>query len=650
MDFVYRKVYNECGIIQKGGKIMGAKSRISTDEKVLRLLSEKYPTIQAASREIINLNAILNLPKGTEHFMSDLHGEYEAFLHILNNCSGVIKEKVDVLFGDTMSVMERRELCTLIYYPKEKMTIISETQELTPDWYRMVLMQLIEVAKMLSSKYTRSKVRKAMPTEFAYIIDELLHVQKDEDDNQVRYHEKIYETIIEIDEADEFIMALAELIKRLAVDHLHIVGDLFDRGGSADKILDLLSSHHSIDFQWGNHDILWMGAASGSEACIAGVIRNNLKYGNVEILENSYGISLRRLILFAMENYNEKDPIKAAYYAISIILFKLEGQLIKRHPGYEMSESTFLDKMDLEEKTVMIGGKKYPLNDRAEFPTVDPDDPFALTSEEDEIICRLKNDFKSSNHLQEHIGFLYENGGMYLIYNGNLLFHGCVPLDEDGNFTTITIDGETLSGKRLYDFADETARRAFYDGRNRDDLDFMWFLWGATKSPLCGRRLTTFERMFVDDKDTWAEPKNPYYRLYFDEIICDRILREFSLFNSDAHIINGHTPVKVVEGETPIRANGKLLVIDGGFCKNMNETTGTAGYTLIYNSHGLRIKAHHPFTSVEDALLDNTDIESDSELIWSSPGRILVQNTDDGKEIHEDITELKKLLEYYTRS
>ena len=626
---------------------MGAKRSI--DEKLFLLLKEKYPTIQAASREIINLNAILNLPKGTEHFMSDLHGEYDAFLHILNNCSGVIKEKVDALFGTTMSDHERRELCTLIYYPKEKMTIIAESQKLTADWYRMTLVQLIEVAKMLSSKYTRSKVRKAMPAEFAYIIDELLHVQKDEDDNQVRYHEKIYETIIEIEEADEFIIALAGLIKRLAVDHLHIVGDLFDRGGSADKILDLLKTHHSLDFQWGNHDILWMGAASGSEVCVAGAVRNCLKYGNTEILENSYGIPLRRLMLFALEKYQKNDPVKAAYQAISVIMFKLEGQLVARHPEYEMSKNIRLDHLDMAHRTVEIDGATYPLNDDAEFPTVDPDDPFTLTGEEDEIIRRLKNDFKNSAHLQEHIGFLYENGGMYLIHNGNLLFHGCVPMDDDGNFMTVTIDDETLCGKRFYDYADATARRAFYDGRIIDDLDFMWFLWGAEKSPLCGRKLTTFERMFVDDKDTWAEPKNPYYRLYFEEKICDRILREFSLFNTDAHIINGHTPVRASEGERPVRANGKLLVIDGGFCRDMNETTGIAGYTLIYNSHGLRLKAHHPFTSVEDAMLANRDIESDSELVWIAPERILVRDTDDGKEISGDIADLMALLDSYQR-
>lgn len=618
----------------------------NTDEKYLSLLAEKYPTKQSVCREIINLNAILNLPKGTEHFMSDLHGEYAAFLHILNNCSGVVKEKVDAIYGASMSEQERQELCTLIYYPREKLVILKEQHELSDEWYRMVLQEMIEVAKLLSSKYTRSKVRKAMRADFSYIIDELLHAQKDEDDNQLRYHEKIYETIIEIGDADEFIVALAELIKRLAVDHLHIIGDFFDRGGSAHKILDLLQTHHSLDIQWGNHDVLWMGAACGSEACIANVLRNNLRYGNTEILENAYGISLRRLVLFGMSTYHEDEALKAAYKAISVMLFKLEGQLILRHPEYQMTERLLFDKMDLEHGTIVIDGTTYELND-TDFPTFDPDNPFELTDEEDVLIRRLKADFKNSRHLQKHIAFLYEKGGMYRIYNGNLLFHGCVPMDENGNFTSLTIEGRTLHGRAFYDYADEIARRAFYDGKNQDDLDFMWFLWGAELSPLCGRKMTTFERMFIDDKKTHEEPKNPYYDLHFDEAICDRILRDFGLYQQGSHIINGHTPVHATEGETPVRANGKLLVIDGGFCKKMNETTGTAGYTLIFNSHGLRIKAHHPFTSVEEALLNNSDIESDSELVDIAKKRLLVADTDIGKGILSELADLERLLQRY---
>ncbi|MCR5097777.1 MAG: fructose-1,6-bisphosphatase [Lachnospiraceae bacterium] len=621
---------------------------MESKEEILKLLKEKYPTRQAVTREIINLNAILNLPKGTEHFMSDLHGEYAAFLHILNNCSGVIREKIDVLFEGALSDAERQELCTLIYYPQNRLTILKEQQGLTSEWYIHTLNNLIEIAKMLSSKYTRSKVRKAMPEDFAYIIDELIHAQKDEDDNQVRYHAKIIDSIIETDSAEEFIIALASLIKKLAVDHLHIVGDIFDRGGSADKILDLLMTHHSIDIQWGNHDILWMGAVCGSEACIAGVLRNNLKYGNTQILENAYGISLRRLMFFAMENYHDSDPVMAAYRAISVMLFKLEGQIIMRHPEYGMTDRTMLDKVDADAKTVTIAGKAYKLKD-AEFPTLDASDPFRLTDEEDAIIRELKNEFKNSIRLKSHIDFLYEVGGMYRIHNGNLLYHGCVPMDENGNFSVISVEGEKLCGKAFYDRAEAIVRRAYYDGRIRDDLDFMWFLWGAELSPLCGRRLKTFERMYIEDETTWEEPSNPYYRLYFNESICERILRDFSLFNPDAHIINGHTPVCAIEGESPVRAGGKLLVIDGGFCKAMNQKTGTAGYTLIYNSHGLRLKAHHPFTSVEEALLANADIESDSKLVEVAPKRILVSDADNGKAIMEDIRYLNMLLEYYKK-
>ncbi len=613
------------------------------EKKYLNLLREQYPTRQAVCREIINLSAILTMPKGTEHFMSDLHGEYEAFLHIMNNCSGVIKEKVDLIFGDTMSRREKQELCTLIYYPHEKLEMMAAVDEIKDEWYRLTLDRLVAVAKLLSSKYTRSKVRKAMPADFAYVIDELLHVQKDEDDNQVRYHDKIYETIISVGSARDFIIALSDLIKRLAVDHLHIVGDVFDRGGSADRILDLLLDYHSLDFQWGNHDILWMGAFCGSEACIAGVLKNNLRYKNIRILENAYGISLRKLILFAEKNYGGDDELEAAHKAISVIMFKLEGAIIKRHPEYEMDHSLLLDKMDFSEGTVVCFGKKYRLNTDW-FPTVDPANPYELTEEETEIVKGLKQDFTGSKRLKKHITFLYEKGGLYKIYNGNLIFHGCVPMEEDGDFTGLPIEGEVLSGRAFYDRAEAVVRRAFYDGRIRDDLDFMWFMWGGEKSPLCGRRLTTFQRMYIDDREAWEEPQNPYYRLYFQERICDRILREFGLYHSGAHIINGHTPVHATEGETPVRAGGKLLVIDGGFCKKMNQTTGTAGYTLIYNSHGLRLKAHHPFTSVEDALLSNSDIESDSELVDSTKKRILVSDTDKGKELDAEMQDLYLLL------
>lgn len=616
------------------------------EKKYLQLLAEKYPSIQSVCREIINLNAILNLPKGTEHFMSDLHGEYEAFCHILNNCSGVIREKVNRLFAEELSDMERQEICTLIYYPKEKLELIKKEQDITADWYYMILNELVEVAKMLSSKYTRSKVRKAMPKDFAYIIDELLHVQKDEDDNQVRYHKEILDTIIRTESADEFIIALAALIKRLAVDHLHIVGDIFDRGPCADKILDLLMNYHSLDIEWGNHDILWMGAVAGSKACIANVIRNNIKCHNVTILESGYGISLRNLALFAEKTYQNKEPMEAALKAISVILFKLEGQVIDRHPEYQMNHRKLLHQINFDKGTIQLEGKEYELND-TDFPTVDPKAPYELSPEENEIIEGLKSDFGNSKRLKTHIEFLYEKGSMYKRYNDNLLFHGCVPLDENGNFEGVTIAGKTYKGKNYFDFAERVARRAYFGNHDSNDCDFMWYLWCGEKSPLFGRTIKTFERTFVSDPETWEEEKNEYYKLYYTEKVCHMILREFELYSNTSHIINGHTPVKTGRGEQPIRANGKLIVIDGGLCKEYHETTGIAGYTLIYNSHGLRIKAHQPFESVYKALRENKDIESSSETVETEKARVMVKDTDNGKKICSDIKDLERLLRAY---
>lgn len=616
------------------------------DEKYLKLLAEKYPSRQAVCREVINLNAILNLPKGTEHFMSDLHGEYEAFYHILNNCSGVIREKVSLLFGEILTDFEQQEICTLIYYPREKLDMLQKKTELSREWYRMILNQLVEIAKLLSSKYTRSKVRKAMPKDFAYIIDELLHVQKDEDDNQVLYHSKIIDTILDIDNADEFIIALSALIKQLAVDHLHIVGDIFDRGPYADKILDLLQKHHSLDIEWGNHDILWMGAAAGSMACIANVIRNNLKNHNTEILESGYGISLRSLALFAVNTYQNENPMDAAFKAISVILFKLEGDIIRNHPEYKMDDRMLLDKIDFGTGEAIIQDKRYKMNDMA-FPTLEMEDVYALTEEEQAVMEELKTAFLNSVRLQAHISFLYEKGSMYRIYNGNLLYHGCIPMDEAGNFEGVQMEGETYQGKSYLDYADKTARRAFYNKHDKNARDFMWYLWSGRQSPLCGRNIKTFERTFIEDKEAWKEETNPYYRHYQEEKTCNMILREFGLYTDMSHIINGHTPVKTIEGEQPIRADGKLLVIDGGFCRNLHETTGIAGYTLIYNSHGLRIKAHQPFESVYQALRENKDIESDSNFVETEKMRVMVRDTDAGKKILEDISDLKKLLEYY---
>lgn len=616
--------------------------------KYLKLLKQNYSSSQAVIREIVNLTAITNLPKGTEFFLSDIHGEYEAFLHIMNNCSGVIKEKVDLIFKDTLSEFDRQELCTLIYYPREKMTLLGETNRIDGNWYAMTLNHLIMVAKLLSSKYTRSKVRKALPEDYAYIIDELLHAQEDEDANQIRYHKQILQTIIELEDADEFIIALSQLIKRLAVDHLHIVGDIFDRGGSADKILDLLYDYHSLDIEWGNHDILWMGAACGNDACICSVIRNNLKYDNVEILENAYGISLRQLILFGMKTYGIEDGIKAALAAVTVILFKLEGQLIKAHPEYEMSDRLLLEQMDDTKNKVMIEGEWVTMNTNV-FPTVDLADPYELTEEETEILRKLHRNFVSSQRLQKHIRFLYEKGSMYNVYNGNLIYHGCVPVDKNGAFDKLCIDGKYYHGKALLDKCEEKARAAYLDNPDKDDIDFMWFLWGGEKSPLCGRKLKTFEREYVDEESLWTEESNPYYSKYYDESFCCQILHEFGLYDDDSHIINGHTPVHAIEGENPVRANGRLFVIDGGFCRSMNKATGIAGYTLIFNSHGLRLKAHTPFTSVEDALMNNTDIESSSEIIEKDLQRMFVKDTDIGKHLLEEISDLRKLLENYRR-
>lgn len=612
----------------------------------MKLLKEKYPTKQAVCREIINLTAIINLPKGTEHFMSDIHGEYEAFLHIMNNCSGVIREKVRMLFSETLSVREQKEICTLIYYPREVMNRKRNLNELSEDWYRLMLNYLLEIAKTVSSKYTRSKVRKALPKEFGDIIDELLHFMPDEDDNQIRYHRQILDTIIGIENSEEFIIALADLIKRLAVDHLHIVGDIFDRGGDADKIMDLLMEYHSLDIEWGNHDILWMGAACGNEASIATVVKNNMKYNNIQILESGYGISLRSLVLFGEQTYPELDIMEAAQKALSIILFKLEGQIILRHPEYNMEDRLLLDKIDYENKTIVSEQVTYAMKD-TNFPTVDKEHPYELTEEEQKVIQDLKFSFLNSHRLQKHMDFLFEKGCMYKRYNENLLYHGCIPLDDQGNFDGIEIDRNIYMGKEYLDYAERVVREVRKGEAGQDGLDFMWYLWTGKRSPLCGRNIKTFERTFIQDKTAWKEPTDPYYKFYHTEKTCNMILREFGLFSPLSHIINGHTPVKTVEGEEPVRANGKLIVIDGGFSQAYHKTTGIAGYTLIYNSHGMRIKAHQPFESVEKVLEENKDIESTSTMFETEADRIMVGDTDEGKEIKEEIQMLKKLLEVY---
>lgn len=616
------------------------------DMKYMALLAEKYPTKQSVCQEIINLNAIINLPKGTEHFMSDLHGEYEAFGHILNNCSGVVREKVDRIFDGRLTCEEKKEICTLIYYPKEKLHMLKEQSYLTEDWYRVTLENLIEIARTLSSKYTRSKVRKAMPEEFAYIIDELLHMQKDEDDNQISYHNQIVDTIIRIDNGDEFIIALTDLIKRLAVDHLHIVGDIFDRGDRPDDILDMLMSYHSLDLEWGNHDILWMGAASGNEACVATVVRNNLRYNNYSLLESGYGISLRRLSLYAESVYADSNPMDAALKAISVILFKLEGQIIDRHPDYHLEHRKLLHRIDYEKGSITIDGKEYKMK-CMDFPTVDKEHPYELNAEEKKVISDLKCSFRNSQRLRTHIEFLYQKGSMYCKYNSNLLYHGCIPLDNEGNFDYVEFDGNVYKGKSYLDYAERVARKAYFGHPTQSELDFMWYLWAGKRSPLSGRDIKTFEKMYLSDPDIKEEEVNPYYRFYHSEMTCNMILREFGLYSPMSHIINGHTPVRVNAGEKPVHANGKLIIIDGGFCKAYHDKTGIAGYTLIYNSHCMRLKAHQPFESIQKVLEENKDIESNSEVFEQEKTRVLVRDTDIGKQLQEQITDLKLLLQQY---
>ena len=612
--------------------------------KYLSLLAEKFPTRQAVCTEIINLAAIMNLPKGTEHFMSDIHGEYDAFLHIMNNCSGVIREKIEMIFADVLNDTEKRALRTLIYYPKEALQRLHDEGRISPKWYRETLRHMIEIARVLSSKYTRSKVRKAMPKEFGYIIDELLHALPDEDGNQLAYHERILDTIVGIQNGDEFIIALAALIKRLAVDHLHIVGDLFDRGADADKIIELLLDYPSLDIQWGNHDVLWMGAAAGNEACIANVVRNNVRYNNIRILESGYGISLRRLQLFAEKTY-EGTPAKAMVKAINVMMFKAEGELILRHPEFEMQDRLLLDKVDTEKGTVTIDGVEYAMN-TMEFPTVDWSDPYRMTPEEREVMDDLKRSFCQSPQLRRHIEFLYAVGSVYLKMNDNLLFHGCVPLTEDGQMEEVNFFGQFLRGKSYFEFCEKAARLAYNTGEARY-VDFMFYLWGGPKSPMCGRVVKTFERSYLDDKASWKEPQDPYY-LYLDSEATSRmILREFGLKSDLSHIINGHTPVHVSDGEIPIKAGGKLIVIDGGFSRAYHKTTGIAGYTLIYNSHGMRIKSHMPFESVERVLSENIDIESRANQFEIEPYRVMVGDSGIGKRLAAQIEDLNELLTAY---
>ena len=637
------------------------------ETRYLERLSGLYPTIAAASTEIINLQAILNLPKGTEHFLTDVHGEYEAFSHVLKNGSGSVRRKIDDVFGNAMSLKDKKALATLIYYPKAKMDIIKRTETNMDDWYRVHLYLLIEVAKRAASKYTRSKVRKALPKDFAYVIEELI-TEKAEVHDKESYYNEIISTIIRIGRAQEFIIAMSELVQRLVVDHLHIVGDIYDRGPGPHIIMDKLMTYHSLDIQWGNHDVLWMGAAAGQWGCIANAIRICARYGNLDILEDGYGVNLLPLATFALMTYEDdpcicfklKVPDKPdseemqmnlrIHKAISVIQFKVEGQIIRRQTTFHLDDRALLHRIDFEKGTVTIYGKEYKMLDM-NFPTVDPADPYALTEEEEEIMRRLEAAFTGCEKLQQHMHFLLAKGGLYKVYNDNLLYHGCVPLNEDGSLKEVEVFGKMYRGRELYDVLDSYVRKGFFalDKKERQDgKDIMWYIWLHPDSPLFGKnRMATFERYFLSEKETHVEKKNPYYSLIENEKVIDGILREFGLDPATAHIVNGHVPVKRKDGESPIKCGGKVMVIDGGFSRAYQKETGIAGYTLIYNSYGLRIVAHDPFESAEDAVRKENDIHSETVVVQRLYDRVLVGDTDVGRELREQVKDLERLLAAY---
>lgn len=639
----------------------------SLESRYLDRLAELYPTIAAASTEVINLEAILNLPKGTEHFLTDIHGEYEAFSHVLKNGSGSVKRKIDDVFGNTLSRQDKQSLATLIYYPAEKMSRILQTEENPEDWYKITLYRLIAVCRRASSKYTRSKVRKALPKEFAYVMEELLTEKADMLDKE-SYYDAIVQTIIRVGRARSFIIALSELIQRLTVDHLHIVGDIYDRGPGPHIIMDKLMTYHSVDVQWGNHDVLWMGAAAGQPGCIANVIRICARYGNLDILEDGYGINLLPLATFAMNTYagdpcacfqlkgavsydaSEMEINQKMHKAISIIQFKAEGQMIKAHPEFGLEKRNLLHRIDWERGVLKMDGKEYPMLDM-NFPTVNPEDPYAFTEQEADIMERLERAFMNCEKLQQHMKFLLAKGSLYKVYNNNLLYHGCVPLNEDGTFKEVSIYGKKYKGKALYDVLDNYVRKGFVsmDPAERErGRDMMWYIWLNENSPLFGKdKMATFERYFLAEKETHREVKNPYYRLLEDESVLDRILMEFGLATEEAHIINGHVPVKSKDGESPVKCGGKLLIIDGGFSKAYQKETGIAGYTLIYNSYGLILAAHDPFESTEAAIENESDIHSDSKMVKWVRERKCVGDTDVGRELKEKVEDLKKLLDAY---
>ncbi len=635
------------------------------DLAYLKLLARDYPSVKAASSEIINLMAICGLPKGTEYFFSDLHGEYEAFIHLLRSASGIIREKIRDTFGHIIPEEEQVELANLIYYPKRNLARLTQEGRNTEDWQRVTIYRLVRICKEGSSKYTRSKVRKKMPKEFAYVIDELLHVDYNDDNKRVYYGEIIH-TVIETQVANAFIVALCVLIQNLTIDSLHIIGDIFDRGPRADIIMDELMSFHDVDIQWGNHDISWMGAATGNEACVCNVLRIAISYNSFDVLEDGYGINLRPLSMFAARVYKDDpctrftpkildeniydvvDPglVAKMHKAIAVIQFKVEGQIIKRHPEYEMEDRLLLEAVDFKNQTVKVGGKDHPMLDM-DFPTIDPQDPLKLTREEQELLHTLVLSFKHSGRLHKHIRFMYSNGALYKRYNGNLLYHGCIPMKADGSFEAMNCDGKFLSGKALMDFIGEEIHKAYFlkeeDPEKGDARDLMWYLWCGAKSPVFGKdRMTTFEHYFVEDRTTHKERMNPYYQLSQKLENCERILKEFGLSGDGTHIINGHVPVKIKDGETPVKAGGKLFIIDGGLSKAYQKHTGIAGYTLIYNSHHLALAEHKPF----DPKKESTPRVS---IVEKVKNRVMVADTDKGEELRSRIADLKELVAAYRR-
>ncbi len=642
------------------------------DIDYLSLLAQQYPTIKDASKEIIRLRARQKLPKLTEHFMSDIHGEYESFLHILKNASGVIKDKITSIYGRTLSEHDRLVLATLIYYPKQKLEIIKRETEDIDDWYRITLYRLIEICRVVAAKYTRASIRSFLPKEFGSTIDELIHANTDYGSDKANYYNQAISTIVELGQADDFIVEISTLIQTLAIGRLHIIGDIFDRGPRADIILDTLLNYHSLDIQWGNHDVQWMGAAAGSPACIANVVSISTKYSNFDCLEDGYGINMRPLTVFALETYAD-DPCECfiprnpnrvrisrhdenfwakVHKAISVIEFKLEGQIIKRRPEFMMENHLMLDKINYADGTITLDGRTYKLKD-SNFPTVDPENPFELTEAENELMELLRTSFLRSEKLQKHIRFLYKEGGMYLAFNNNLLYHGCIPMNADGSFKEVTLAGEKVKGKAFMDKCEQIARDGYFARPGSPEReygkDFLWFLWCGCFSPVYGKnKMTTFERYFIDDESTWTEIKDDYYSLAVNEDVCDKILLEFGIDPSEfSHIINGHVPVKIKKGESPIKAGGKLLVIDGGLSRAYQSVTGMAGYTLLFNSHGLLLSAHDAFDSVESAIKEEKDIHSTLDVVDLAPARLLIEDTDEGKIQAKKILDLTALVEAY---